>query len=93
MTKLNKFKKDEMVSAKKFNGEEFLGLYEHEYDCGDHCVSNTTIKFCVHKNKIKKATPEEEEIIKETIIKPMRNAKKQKELETVATENIEEIEN
>lgn len=93
MAKSNKFKKGDLVSGNRFNGEPFIGIYEYEYDCGDHCVSNTTIKFCVHKNKIKKATPEEEELIKETIIKPLREMKKQKELEKLASEDIEEIEN
>lgn len=86
MTKLNKFKKDEMVSAKKFNGEEFLGLYELEYDCGDHCIFDGAKKFCVKHNAVKKATPEEEEIIKETIIKPMREEKKRKALEELKKE-------
>lgn len=76
MSKLNKFKKGELVSAKKLNGETILGIYEHEYDCGDHCVSTGDKKFCVSEKSVKKATDEEEKIIQETIIKPMREAKK-----------------
>lgn len=76
MSKLNKFKKGELVSAKKLNGEKILGIYQYEYDCGDHCISIGTKKYCVQKNPVKKATEEEEKIIQETIIKPMREAKK-----------------
>jgi hypothetical protein len=82
MSKKNRFKKGDFVSGFRFNGEKFVGVYEHEYDCGDHCVSNASIKFCVKSNKIRKATPEEEEEIKETIIKPLREARKKKELES-----------
>lgn len=92
MAKSNKFKKGEMVSAKKLNGEEFLGIYEHEYDCGDHCIFDGAKKFCVKHNTVKKATPEEEEIIKETIIKPMREEKKRKALEELKKKQEEELE-
>ena len=92
MAKSNKFKKGEMVSAKKLNGEEFLGIYEHGYDCGDHCVFDGEKKFCVKHNTVKKATPEEEEVIKETIIKPMREEKKRKALEELKKKQEEELE-
>ena len=95
MGKSNKFKKGDMVNAKKVNGEHFLGIYEYEYDCGDHCVFDGNKKFCVNHNAVKKASTEEEEIIKENIIKPMREEKKKKlteqqELEDFATEPTEE---
>lgn len=90
MGKINKFNRGEMVRAKKLNGEEFLGLYEHGYDCGEHCVFDGTKKYCVKNNAVKKATPEEEEIIKETIIKPMREEKKQKALEAQQQEELEQ---
>ena len=81
MSKINSLKKGDMVSAKKFSGEEFLGLYEHGYDCGDHCIFDGVKKYCVKHNTVKKATPEQEEIIKETIIKPLREEKKRKAAE------------
>jgi hypothetical protein len=92
MSKTNKFKKGEMISAKKFSGESFLGIYELEYDCGDHCIFDGNKKFCVKHNTVKKATPEEENIIKETIIKPMREEKKRKALEELKKKQEEELE-
>jgi hypothetical protein len=90
MAKTNRFKKNEMVRAKKSDGTHFLGLYEHEYDCGDHCVFDGEKKYCVKHNSVKKATPEEEETIKETIIKPMREEKKRKALEAQKQQELEQ---
>ena len=88
MTKNNDFKKGDMVSTKKLTGETFLGIYEHGYDCGDHCVFDGKKKYCV--KHVKKATPEEEEIIKETIIKPMREEKKRQAMEAKKQEELEQ---
>ena len=90
MSKINSFKKGDMVSAKKLSGEEFLGLYEHGYDCGDHCIFDGSKKYCVKHNTVKKATPEQEEIIKETIIKPLREEKKRKALEAQKQQELEQ---
>ena len=38
MAKTNRFASGDLVSGKKLNGEHFIGVYEHEYDCGDHAV-------------------------------------------------------
>ena len=38
MAKTNHFSHGDCVSGKKLNGEHFIGVYEHEYDCGDHAV-------------------------------------------------------
>lgn len=86
MAKSNKFKKGDLVSAKKLNGENFLGIYDHEYDCGEHCIQTLDKKFCVKHNTVKLATEEEQNVIKETIIKPMREANKKKALEKVQEE-------
>ena len=90
MSKINTFKKGDMVSAKKLSGEEFLGIYEHGYDCGDHCIFDGSKKYCVKHNTVKKATPEQEEIIKETIIKPLREEKKRKALEAQKQQELEQ---
>ena len=97
MAKSNKFKKGDLVSAKKLNGESFLGVYDHEYDCGDHCIHTLDKRYCVKHNAVKLATEEEEAIIKETIIKPMREANKKKaqekaqEEETLNESEVEEL--
>ena len=88
MGKSNKFNKGDLVSAKKLNGEAFLGIYDHMYDCGDHCIQTLGKKYCVKHNAVKAATDEEETIIKETIIKPMREANKKKALEKAQEEEV-----
>ena len=90
MAKSNRFSSGDLVSGKKWNGEHFIGVYEHEYDCGDHCVFDGEKKYCVKHNSVKKATHEEEETIKETIIKPMREEKKRKALEAQKQQELEQ---
>lgn len=75
------YKKGAMISAKKFNGEEFLGVYQYTYDDGSHCVSDGTKKWCCKPRDVKPANDEESKIIQETIIKPQREAEKRKRLE------------
>ena len=64
MAKTNKFKSGEKVSCKKFNGEEFIGTYVHEYDCGDHCVSDGEKEFCIRKNDCKSIKEEQKKLEK-----------------------------
>ena len=84
MAKVDSYKKGTMVSAKKFTGEEFLGLYQHSYDDGSHCVSDGNKNWCCHHKDVKLANEEESKIIQETIIKPQREAEKRKKLEAEA---------
>jgi hypothetical protein len=90
VAKSNSYKKGTMVSAKKFTGEEFLGLYQHSYDDGSHCVSDGSKNWCCHPKDVKLANEEESKIIQETIIKPQREAEKRKKLEAEAAARAEE---
>lgn len=58
--------KGDYVVAKKWNGEEMLGILEYTYTDGEHCVKDakTNKRFCSHKNDIRLATEEEENKIK-----------------------------
>lgn len=59
--------KGDYVSAKKWSGEQFLGIYEYTYDDGSHLVRDVKLMrdFNVHKGNIKHATEEEEKQIKQ----------------------------
>ena len=84
MAKTNRFASGDLVSGKKWNGEHFIGVYEHEYDCGDHLVFDGEKHFCVHKKDCHLANEEEAKVIKETIVKAMKDsskASKKKEVE------------
>jgi hypothetical protein len=81
-----------LVSGKKWNGDSFLGVYEHEYDCGDHLVFDGEKRFCVHKKDCHQANEEEATIIKETILKNMKLAKKPKKKEVETEEELSEDE-
>jgi len=76
MAKTNRFANGDLVSGKKLNGEHFIGVYEHEYDCGDHLVFDGEKRFCVHKKDCHIANEEEAKVIKETIVKAMKEAEK-----------------
>ena len=52
MAKTNRFASGDLVSGKKWNGEHFIGVYEHEYDCGDHAVFDGEKHFCINKNEV-----------------------------------------
>lgn len=104
MAKTYKFSKGDLVSGKKWNGEHFIGVYQYEYDCGDHCIFDGNKQYCIHKKDCHTANEEEQELIKENIVKPMREkaktAKKAKqeenqtnddELETLLTEEVKII--
>jgi hypothetical protein len=69
MAKTNRFASGDLVSGKKWNGEHFIGVYEHEYDCGDHAVFDGEKHLCVHKKDCHLANEEEAKVIKETIVK------------------------
>ena len=84
MAKTNRFASGDLVSGKKWNGEHFIGVYEHEYDCGDHAVFDGEKHFCINKNDCHPANEEEAKVIKETIVKAMKDsskASKKKEVE------------
>lgn len=81
MGKRNNFKSGDYVSCKKLNGEEFLGVYSHEYDCGDHCVSDKDGRlFCVNMEDCQLANEYETEEIKKFL------KTKKKELEEMLEE-------
>lgn len=97
----NKFFKGDLVSGKKWNGEHFIGVYEYEYDCGDHCITDGQKEYCIKHNDCHKANDEEAEIIRETILKTIKDKNKKKntkkkiiedDLETILTEEIEQEE-
>ena len=92
MAKTNRFANGDLVSGKKLNGDSFLGVYEHEYDCGDHAVFDGEKRFCVHKKDCHLANDEEASIIKETILKNMKSAKKPKKKKVETEEELSEDE-
>lgn len=63
------FVKGDCVRAKKWSGESFLGMYEHTYDDGSHCVvdPSTGKRFNVLKPQLKMATDEEAKEIKRLV--------------------------
>jgi hypothetical protein len=92
MAKVNYHKKGTLVSAKKFNGETVLGIYEHSYDDGSHCISDGQKKWCINPNDLRLANEEETKIIQETIIKPRREAEKKRKAEEAAARAAEQEE-
>jgi hypothetical protein len=92
MANTNRFANGDLVSGKKLNGEHFIGVYEHEYDCGDHAIFDGEKRFCVHKKDCHLANDEEATIIKETILKNMKSAKKPKKIETEEELTEDELE-
>jgi hypothetical protein len=96
MAKTNRFVHGDCVSGKKWNGEHFIGVYEHEYDCGDHCIFDGTKHYCIHKRDCHHANEEEEKVIRETILKAMKEAdktaKKHKKKETEEEPELSEDE-
>lgn len=86
MAKKNQFVRGDFVSGKKLNGEHFIGLYVHEYDCGDHLIDDGNKEYCIKKNQCHYASLEEVEEIKETIIKPRKEALKEKTKKVVEEE-------
>jgi hypothetical protein len=78
MAKTNKFTKGDPISGKKWNGEHILAVYVHEYDCGDHLVTDGEKEFCLHKKDCHHANEEEAKTIQETIMKPMKEREKAK---------------
>ena len=101
MAKINHFSHGDFVSGKKWNGEHFIGIYEHGYDCGDHLIFDGNSYFCIHKKDCHAANEEESTEIKETILKAMKEAEKaakkakKKEAETteekLSEEEVEEL--
>lgn len=60
------FTRGDCVVAKRWNGTEFMGVYEYTYSDGEHCIIDTNNKhFCSHKHDVRKATEEEEKKIKQ----------------------------
>jgi hypothetical protein len=96
MARSNRFAHGDLVSGKKWNGEHFLGVYEHEYDCGDHLIFDGNKQFCIHKRDCHHANEEEANIIKETILKTMKEnekiSKKKKETKIEKELSQEELE-
>ena len=89
MSKVNYHKKGTLVSAKKFNGEKVLGIYQHSYDDGSHCISDGKKKWCINPKDLRLANEEETKIIQETIIKPQREAEKKAKAEAEAAARAE----
>lgn len=81
--------KGDYVVAKKWSGEEFLGVYEYHYEDGEHCIMDvkTHKRFCAHKGDVKLANEEQEKNIKQMIkenkliIKKMMQQEEENELE------------
>ena len=67
--KKNTFTKGDLVSAKKWSGEHFLGIYMHSYDDNSHLVKDAKTKreFNVLKGNVKHASEEEEKEIKQLL--------------------------
>ena len=78
MAKTNKFTKGDPISGKRWNGERILAVYVHEYDCGDHLVTDGEKEFCLHHKDCHHANEEEAKTIQETIVKPMKEREKAK---------------
>ena len=76
MAKTNYFTNGDLVSGKKWNGEHFIGVYVHGYDCGDHLITDGNKEYCIHKKDCHHASEEEAKVIKETIVKAMKDADK-----------------
>lgn len=76
MAKTNRFASGDLVSGKKLNGEHFIGVYEHEYDRGGHAVFDGEKHFYINKKDCHLANEEEAKVIKETIVKAMKEADK-----------------
>lgn len=89
MAKTNRFNQGDLVSGKKWNGEHFIGVYEHEYDCGDHAVFDGEKHLCIHKRDCHLANEEEAKEIREKIVKPMKVTNKASKEKT--TNNNEEL--
>lgn len=89
MAKVNYHKKGTLVSAKKFNGETVLGIYQHSYDDGSHCISDGKKQWCINPKDLRLANEEETKIIQETIIKPQREAEKKAKAEAEAAARAE----
>jgi hypothetical protein len=92
MAKVNYHKKGTLVSAKKFNGETVLGIYQHSYDDGSHCISDGKKQWCINPKDLRLANEEETKIIQETIIKPQREAEKKAKAEAEAAARAEAAE-
>jgi hypothetical protein len=84
MPKTNRFNQGDLVSGKKWNGEHFIGVYEHEYDCGDHAVFDGEKHFCIHKRDCHLANEEEAKEIREKIAKQMKGANKPSKKKTTS---------
>ena len=94
MAKKNRFAQGDMVSGKRFNGDHFIGVYVHEYDCGDHLVTDGEKEFCVYAKDCHHAKESEQKDIQEIIkvIKEKAKAKKQpKPMATEETDDSEEV--
>ena len=92
MAKVNYHEKGTLVSAKKFNGETVLGIYQHSYDDGSHCISDGKKQWCINHKDLRLANEEETKIIQETIIKPQREAEKKAKAEAEAAARAEAAE-
>lgn len=89
MAKTTHFNHGDLVSGKKLNGENFLGVYEATYDCGDYKIFDGEKYFCVEKKNCKHANEEEIKTITETILKPLKDKNKKKKKEETAQEELE----
>ncbi len=82
--------KGDCVVAKKWSGEEFLGIFEYSYLDGSHCVVDvkTNKRFNVKKNDIKLANEDEEKAIKKFVKE--NKVKVRENTETATKENTED---
>lgn len=92
MAKKNRFAQGDMVSGKRFNGDHFIGVYVHEYDCGDHLVTDGEKEFCVYAKDCHHAKEDEQKDIQEIIKVIKEKAKAKKQTEPIVTEETDDSE-
>lgn len=78
----NIFTKGDSVNCKKWNGTQFLAIYEYMYEDGSHCVVDVTNgkRFNIHHTDIQNATEEEikqiKKLTKQNNVKPCEHETK-----------------
>jgi hypothetical protein len=86
------FNHGDYVKARKWSGHTFLGIYEHTYDDGSHCVldAESGKRFNSHPHDVKMASDEEIEQIK-TLIKNNKNIEVNKKPQETPKEDLEAL--
>ena len=92
MAKYNLTKGDHVV-AKKWSGEEILGLFEYTYSDGSHCIFDvkTNKRFNTKRKDVREVTEEEEKEIKKILKEKKDYLKNAKIEDTPKEEENEEL--